>query len=112
MNTTIEVGDALLFVAPLCASAVTLAAMHWFPGAKELEKPQAYALGTLVTVGVPAVTMLLAEVLALPQGGLFWAAFLLMNALVSGFTVNGCYWLDSKRAISLDEVADAARANR
>lgn len=114
MQPIIEVSQALLFVAPLGASAVTLAAMHWFPGATGLAKPHAYALGTLVTVGVPVVTMLLAVLLAMPQGEVFWAALLVANTVVSGMTVKVCYWLDSQRPrpITLDEVKNAARGNR
>lgn len=107
----ISLPDLLLFVAPLGASAITLAAMHWFPGAQQLERTTAYAVGTLVTVGVPATTMLLAAALGLSRGELFWAALLLVNALVSGATVNAAYWIDSKgtHAITLDEVASERR---
>jgi hypothetical protein len=112
MQPSIEIADALLFVAPLAASTVTLAAMHWFPGATELEKPQAYALGTLVTVGVPVATMLLAVLLAMPQGEVFWAALLAANTAVSWAAVKACYWIDKRRPITLDEVTNATRANR
>lgn len=113
----IDLRDALLFVTPLAVSALSLTAMHFFPwhrGAKPLARTTAYALGTLATVGIPALTMLLAAVLSMPQGELFWAALLLCNALVSGGAVNFCYWIDASRAISLDEVYEGtshARGN-
>lgn len=105
MNT-IELQDAVLFAVPLAASAVSLTALHFLPwngGTKPLERTAAYAVGTLVTVGVPASTMIVSALLGLAHGELFWAALLLVNALVSGATVKGCYWLDGTRAISLDE---------
>jgi len=104
----IPLHDLLLFAAPLGASAITLAAIHWFPGARELSRTTAYAIGTLVTVGVPAAAMLLAAALGLSRGELFWATLLLTNALVSGATVNLAYWIDGKlpHAITLDEVAN------
>lgn len=104
--STLQLGDIVLFAAPLAASSVTLALMHFLPwnnGAKPLERTTAYALGTAVTVGVPVWTMIVAAALNLPHSELFWAAFLVCNALVSGATVKGCYWIDGTRAISLDE---------
>lgn len=102
----LPVQDVLLFCTPLCASSTTLALLHWFPwngGADLLERTTAYALGTIVTVGFPAATMLLAAALGIPQGEVFWACLLLTNALISGATVNLAYWIDSKRPITLDE---------
>ena len=101
----IPLHDLLLFVAPLGASATTLAAMHWFPGAQQLERTTAYAVGTIATVGIPAATMLLAAALGFARDELFWASLLLVNALVSGATVNLAYWIDSKLPITLDKVA-------
>lgn len=108
---TIEVRDALLFATPLVVSSLALTAMHFFPwnrGVRPLERTTAYALGTLVTVGVPVLAMLAAALLAMPQGELFWAALLIVNALVSGATVNGCYWLDKSRGLTLEDVANDA----
>lgn len=112
MSQTLQLADILLFAAPLAASSVTLAALHWVPwngGTKPLERTTAYTVGTLVTVGVPATTMIMAALLGLAHGELFWAALLLVNALVSGATVKGCYWLDGTRAISLDEARGHAQ---
>lgn len=110
---TVELRDILLFGTPLVTSALSLGLMHWLPwngGAKELERPTAYALGTIVTVGVPAMTMLVAHALGMARTELFWASLLIINALVSGATVNIAYWVDSGRAITLDEVqGNAAR---
>lgn len=106
---TIELRDILLFGAPLVASSLSLALMHFLPwngGAKELERTTAYALGTIVTVGVPAMTMVVANALGLHRNELFWATLLIVNALVSGGTVNIAYWVDSFRAITLDEVSN------
>lgn len=103
----IEIADVLLFVAPLAASTLALTAMHFFPwhrGARPLRRVDAYALGTLVTVGVPVLTMLLAAVLAMPQRELFWAALLTVNSLVSGATVSACYAIDNGRALGLEDV--------
>lgn len=103
---TIEVADIVLFALPLAASAISLTTLHFLPwngGTKPLERTTAYAVGTLVTVGVPASTMIMAALLGLHYGELFWAALLVVNALVSGAAVNVCYWLDGTRAISLDE---------
>jgi len=105
----IEVRDILLFGTPLVISSLSLATLHWLPwnrGVRELKRTTAYAMGTLVTVGVPAVTMLVAALLAMPQGEVFWAALLLVNALVSGATVNACYMVDAVRALTLEDVAD------
>jgi len=105
----IPLHNLLLFAAPLGTSALTLAAMHWFPGAQQVQRPTAYALGTIVTVGVPAAAMLLAAALGLSRGELFWATLLLTNALVSGATVNIAHWIDSKKPLTLDEVARERR---
>lgn len=113
--STLQLGDIVLFAAPLAASAISLTALHWLPwngGTKPLERTTAYALGTLVTVGVPALTMIMTALLGLHYGELFWAALLLVNALVSGATVKSCYWLDGTRAISLDEVHHGRSAGR
>lgn len=103
-----QIQDMLLFCAPLAASAVSLGLLHWFPwngGAANLQRPTAYALGTLVTVGIPAATMLLAAALGMHKGEVFWAVLLVANALVSGATVNVAYWIDSKRPITLEDAA-------
>jgi hypothetical protein len=104
----LQIQDVLLFCTPLGASAVSLGLLHWFPwkgGVDMLERTTAYALGTIVTVGFPAATMLLAAALAMHKGEVFWACLLLVNALVSGAAVNLAYWIDSKRPITLDEAA-------
>lgn len=106
----IDVADALLFVTPLAVSTLALTAMHFYPwhrGARPLRRVDAYALGTLVTVGVPVVTMLLAALLTMRHSELFWAALLVVNALVSGATVNLCYVIDAGRALGLEDVSDA-----
>jgi len=104
----------VLFVAPLYVSAVTLAAMHWYPQATKLDRKQAYTLGTFVTVGVPAAVMLLAYLLGVSCGELYWASLLLANAAISGGSVHAYYWIDEKRPtpITLDEVANAIRTNK
>ncbi len=74
-----------------------------------LTRIEAYTAGTLVTVGVPALTMLLAAAVGMPQGELFWAALLTANAVVSGLTVKAAYWYDSRRAITRQDVHDARK---
>lgn len=104
--------DLLLFAAPLFISALTLALMHWFPwkdGFDVLTRIEAYAAGTLVTVGVPVLTMLIAAAVGVQQGELFWAALLTVNATVSGATVKLAYWYDGKRAISHEDVRNARK---
>lgn len=98
--------DALLLILPPVFSAATLAAMHWFPwngGVEPLDRVKAYTAGTLVVVGVPVITMLIAAFLGLDRGQLFWAALLVVNTLVSGGTVSLAYWIDSKRALTLED---------
>ena len=106
----VRLADLLLFAAPLLVSALTLALMHWFPwkdGMDVLSRVEAYAAGTLVTVGVPVVAMLIATALSLHQGELFWAALLVANTAVSGATVKLAYWYDTKRAIERGDVCNA-----
>lgn len=108
MDETEMIFSGLLFILPLAASAVSLTALHYFPwnrGARPLKRTTAYALGTLVTVGVPILAMLVAALLGVSRGELFWAAMLALNALVSGATVNACYWIDGSRALTLEDAA-------
>jgi hypothetical protein len=63
-----------------------------------------------VTVGVPVVTMLLAAALGLAYGPLFWAALLVANTVASGVSVSLAYWVDEQRAVTLDDVSEARRA--
>lgn len=105
--------DALLFGLPLLFSSITLAAMHWFPwhnGARPLDRVPAYAAGTLVVVGVPVLTMLLAASLGLHRLEWFWAALFTANSLVSGGTVSLAYWIDSRRAVTLEDGHAARRS--
>lgn len=108
----VRIIDVILFAAPLLISALTLALMHWFPwkgGVDILSRIEAYTAGTLVTVGVPAFTMLTASALDLHQGELFWAVLLAANTVVSGATVKAAYWYDSKRAIGREDVRNASQ---
>lgn len=43
------------------------------------------------------------------RGELFWAALLVVNALISGATVNACYWIDGARALTLEDAANERR---
>ncbi len=98
--------DILLFVLPLLFSAITLAALHWFPwysGTRPLSRVAAYTAGTSVVVGVPVVTMLLAASLGIHRLEWFWAALLVANTAVSGGTVSLAYWIDSRRALTLED---------
>lgn len=107
----VEFSDLLLFGAPLVVSSLALGLMHWYPyrnGVQSLARTTAYALGTSVTVGVPAMAMLVAHALGMAQGELFWVALVVANTLVSGATVHLAYWIDSHRAISLDEARHAS----
>lgn len=104
----LQIQDVLLFCAPLAASSLALGLLHWFPwngGVANLQRTTAYALGAMVTVGFPAATMLLAGALGMHKGEVFWACLLVMNALVSGATVNIAYWIDSKKPITLEDAA-------
>ena len=107
-----QLHDAVVFAAPLAASAVTLTALHWFPwhgGLAPLRRTTAYVLGTLVTVGIPVATMLLTAALGLVYGQAFWAALLVANTAVSGATVHVAYWIDGHRALTLEDGHAAAR---
>lgn len=104
--------DVLIFVLPLVFSAITLAAMHWFPwhsGTRPLGRVAAYTAGTTVVVGVPVLTMLLAAVLGIHRLEWFWAALLVANTAVSGGTVSLAYWIDSRRALTLEDDHAARR---
>lgn len=106
MSPQVSVADVLVFAAPLGASVVTLAAMHWFPwhnGARPLRRTAAYTAGTLVVVGIPVAAMLLVTALGAAYGQLFWAALLVANAIASGATVHLAYWIDSHRALTLED---------
>lgn len=105
-----QLHDAVVFLAPPLASAVTTAALHWFPGAKAQHALLRYVLGTLVTVGIPVAAMLLTEALGLAYGHLFWAALLVVNAAVAGATVAVAYWIDATLPVSLDTLAEAQNA--
>lgn len=106
----LQLHDVISFAAPPVISVLTTAVLHWFPGATAQHAITRYALGTAVTVGVPAAAMLLSAALGLSYGHLFWAALLLVNAIVSGATVNIAYWIDRHLPITLDDVAEAANA--
>lgn len=111
MPAELQISDIVTFVAPLAASAVSLAAAHWFPWhdrARALSRLAAYGIGTAVTVGIPAATMVLTHALGLAYGPLFWAALLLCNAAVSGVTVAAAYYVDSRQPVSLEDMRNAA----
>lgn len=111
MSPQLELADLVVFCAPLAASAITLSALHWFPwhgGARVLSRTTAYAVGTLVVVGVPVAAMLLTYALGLFYGQLFWATLLAANVLVSGATVHLAYWVDSRRALTLEDAHAAS----
>ena len=98
--------DVLMFALPLAFSATALAAMHWFPwhsGTRPLGRVAAYTAGATVVVGVPVLTMLLAAVLGIHRLEWFWATLLVANTAVSGVTVNLAYWIDSRRALTLED---------
>lgn len=108
----VQISDLLVFVTPLLFSSAALAALHWFPwhgGEQELSRLEAYMVGTSVVVGVPVLTMLLVTTLERSYGEPFWASLLLANTAVSGLTVGGAYWYDSKRPIGRKDVDDAPR---
>jgi hypothetical protein len=108
-----EAIDVLLFVLPLLISALSLAAMHWFPwhgGARPLGRIAAYSAGTTVVVGVPVLTMLLAATLGMHRLEWFWATLLVANTAVSGGTVSLAYWIDSRRALTLEDDRAASRS--
>lgn len=101
----------VVFAAPPAASSLALAALHWFPwhgGARPLARVDAYAVGTLVVVGVPVATMLLTAALGIVYGQLFWAALLAANVAVSGATVRLAYWIDSRKALTLEDAHAAS----
>jgi len=104
--------DILLLSLPPLFSAVVLAAQHWFPwhsGVRPLSRLQAYVAGTSVVVGVPVVAMLIAHVGGIERPVLFWALLLVLNTVAGGLTVMAAYWIDSKRAVGLEEVHAAGR---
>jgi hypothetical protein len=104
--------DVVLVSATLSATSSVLAVMHWFPwhgGARALRRTTAYAMGTSVVVGVPALAMVLVAAMGFAYREVFWAALLVVNALVAGVTVNVAYWIDGKRAVGHREVAQEVR---
>ncbi len=111
MSPQLELADLVVFGVPSVMSAITLAALHWFPwhgsGALALKRTDAYAMGTLVVVGVPVAAMLLTASLGIVYGQVFWAAVLMANVLVSGATVHLAYWIDSRRALTLEDAHHA-----
>jgi hypothetical protein len=108
----LKIPDLLVFVTPLFFSSALLAALHWFPwngGEQQLSRLEAYMVGTSVVVGVPVLTMLLVTTLDRSYPEPFWASLLLANSAVSGVTIGGAYWYDSKRPIEQKNVDDATR---
>lgn len=107
----LELADIVVFCTPGVLSSLTLAALHWFPwhgrGYASLSRIAAYTMGTLVVVGVPVATMLLTATLGIVYGQVFWAAVLVANMLVSGATVHLAYWIDSRRALTLEDAHHA-----
>ena len=104
--------DALLCLLPLLISALSLAVIHWFPwhgGARPLGRIAAYSAGTAIVVGVPVVTMLVAAYLGQHRLEWFWIGLLLTNTAVSGGTVSLAYWIDSRRALTLEDEHAAKR---
>jgi hypothetical protein len=115
MSVELELADMLAFATPVALTSLSLATAHWFPwhgGTKIIRRPTAYAIGTAIVVGVPVVTMLLCEALGRQYSQLFWAALLTANVAVGGATVNLAYWIDSRLAVSLDDVAEAGHATQ
>ena len=107
-----ETSDVLLFVLPILFSVVSLAALHWFPwhsGARPLGRVAAYAVGTAVVVGVPVLTMLVVAALGIHRLEWFWATLLVANAAFGGGTVCLAYWIDSRRALTLEDGRAARR---
>lgn len=107
-------GDVLLFGFCYLISALALGVMHWLPfaGTEELrDRRMCYAMGSSVVVGVPAGAMILADALAMPHSGTFWAALTVTNLFVSGLAVQVCYWIDDRHAkpLSMDEIYDAQK---
>lgn len=111
-----DIATAVVFCAPLTASALALAAAHWFPwhgGARPLSRTSAYAVGTSIIVGAPVAAMLLATAAGLVFAATFWAALLVANVLVGGAVVNLGYWIDAhSRPVTLDDVREAQNAAR
>ncbi len=102
----LELRSALLFGVSIALSVTTLAAMHWYPwnrGTAPLARTTAYAMGTSIVVGFPVIAILIASALGLQYSQLVWAALLVANTAVSGATVKTAYWIDSAKAITLDE---------
>ncbi len=106
----VHIADLLFFITPPLFSAVALAALHWFPwrnGAADLTRLEAYTAGTLIVVGVPVASMLLAYAMDRTYGELFWALLLIANTVASGVTVQVAYWYDGRRAIDHADVHHA-----
>lgn len=104
--------DVLLFVLPILFSVVSLAALHWFPwysGARPLGRVAAYAAGTAVVVGVPVLTMIVVAALGIHRLEWFWATLLVVNTAFSGGTVSLAHWIDSRRALTLEDGRAARR---
>lgn len=104
---SLHFNDILTFTISPAVSALSLAAAHWFPwhgGARQLRRTTAYAIGTSVVVGVPVLTMIVTWLLGVMYDQLFWAALLVVNAAVSGATVNIAYWIDGRRAVTVEDV--------
>jgi hypothetical protein len=100
---TETVAEVLLFTLPLVISAVTVAAMHWFPGSKQLSGINAYALHIGATVGVPIMTFLVADLLEMPHDWVYTAVFLMANTMACGITEGFCSWFDKKQPLGLED---------
>lgn len=114
----LQLSDVLVFVLCFVASALALATLHWMPfaGTEELrDRRLCYALGTCVTVGVPALALLLTDALGQHHDERFWAALLLSNMVICGLTVQVCYWIDDRHQqprppITLEDIEDAEKS--
>lgn len=100
----------LLFIVLLVVSALALMTLHFFPGREGMDRRVAYTLGTLVTVGGPVVAMLLVWLLGQSRSELFWSGLLVTNTIWSGAVVQFCYWIDSRKPLTLDEVHHGSTA--
>lgn len=100
-----------LFAIPLVISPLVLLVLHWYPWGRILPRLTTYIIGCSVVVGVPVLCMVIAELLGMNPGNLYWAAFLLIHGAVCGFATWICRVIDANqpKPLSLEDVANATR---
>lgn len=99
--------DLLLYGVSGLVSGLLLAALHWAPIGERAgirDRRICYALGAAVVIGVPVVCLLLTEQMGMTRGQSYWAAYLVVNTLISGLALQFCYMIDDGQPVTTDDV--------